>query len=200
MRPDSEEYCFAGAIGEDANSRFYLWYHGNINSLAVGYGSDYWRPSKSSPDKTAAKWDEEYEDCYRIFNGDTYHAKVSFAAGRQTMRIYDDAAGTSEIVSRRSLEADVNTGRNLYLFARNKNGIADAFASSRLYWAKLYQDGKLVRKFQPVILKNGLVGLWDHVNSAMYPLRNAVGRISYRGIVGAPAKSIHAGATAIFVR
>ena len=200
MRPDANEYCFAGAIGEDTNSRFYLWYHGNINSLAVGYGSDYWRPSKSSPDKTAAKWEEGYEDCYRIFKGDTYHARVSFAAGSQTMHIYDDAAGTSKIVSRRNLSADVDTGRNLYLFARNKNGTADAFASSRLYWAKLYRDGKLARKFQPAILKNGLVCLWDHIEGKIYPLRNADGAITDRGIAGSPAKSIHAGVTAIIVR
>jgi hypothetical protein len=116
------------------------------------------------------------------------------------MRLYDDAAGTSAIVSRRSLAADVDTGRNLYLFARNNNGVADAFAASRLYWATLHQDGKLVRKFQPAILKNGLVCLWDHIEGKIYPLRNADGAITDRGIAGSPAKSIHAGVTAIIVR
>jgi hypothetical protein len=169
LRPDNGgEECFLGAIGSSADSRFYMWYHGNTYTLGVGYDGSYWRPSLSDPATPAAQWGEGYEDVYRLRCGDTTRARVSFAAGAQKVIVVDDATGARTVVSTRTLAADVNTGKNLYLFARNNNGTADAFARSRLYWLEIWQDGVQVRKMQPVRLKNGLVAIWDSVEGKAY--------------------------------
>ena len=84
------------------------------------------------------------------------------------MIVVDDATGARRVVSERALPNEVDTARNLYLFARNNDGTADAFARSRLYWLEIWQDGVLVRKMQPVRLKNGLVAIWDSVERKAY--------------------------------
>ena len=178
------EECFLGAIGSDANSRFYMWYHAGKDTLGFGYGSSWWRPSMSNPATPAAKWDVGYEDVYRLYCGTTTHARVSFAKGAQSFTAIDDANRSRTLFSSRTLSDNVDTERNLYLFARNNNGTPDAFAKSRLYWMKLKQDGRLVRKFQPVRLKNGLVGLWDHIEGKTYLPKTSAGSLAYFSAVG----------------
>jgi len=176
LRPNGgNEECLLGAIGSAADSRFYLWYHGGIDTLAVGYADKYWRPSLSDPATPAAQWGEGYEDVYRLRYGDTTRARVSFAAGSQRVIVVNDATGARSVVSERTLAADVNTGRNLYLFARNKDGAADSFARSRLNWLEIWQDGVQVRRMQPVRLKNGLVAIWDSIERKAYFPRLASG-------------------------
>ena len=96
----------------------------------------------------------------------------------------NDTTGDRTLFSSRTLSGSVDTERNLYLFARNNNGTPDAFAKSRLYWMKLKQDGRCVRKFQPVRLKNGLVGLWDHVEGKTYLAKTSAGSLAYFSAVG----------------
>ena len=93
---------------------------------------------------------------------------MSFAAGSQTYTAIDDATGTEKLWSSRTDSAAVDTGRSLYLFARNNDGAPDGFCMGRLYFLKLWQNGTLVRDFKPVRLWNGLVVLWDFVNNEPY--------------------------------
>ena len=162
------EGCLLGARGADANSRFYMWVYGNIWTLGLGYGDAYWRPSLSDPDAPASQWAAGYEDCYRINTGDTTHARVIFAAGSQRVLVATNATDALKLVSSRTLAADVDTERNLYVFAANVNGTPSMFAKSRLYWLRIWQDGLRVRRCQPVRLKNGLVALWDSVGRKAY--------------------------------
>ena len=99
------------------------------------------------------------------------------------MVVVNDATGAGTVVADRALADDIDTGRNLYLFANNNNGTAASFAKSRLYWLKLNQGG-YVRKFQPVRLKNGLVGLWDFVEEKVYLPKNASGGFATFSAVG----------------
>jgi len=191
LRPDSGgEECLLGAIGSASDSRFYMWYHGNTYTLGLGYGGSYWRPSLNDPTKPAAQWGEGYEDVYRLRCGDTTHARVSFAKGAQSFTAVNDTTGGWTLYSSLTHSGNVDTERNLYLFARNNNGTPDAFAKSRLYWMKLKQDGRLVRKFQPVRLKNGLVGLWDHVEGKTYLPKTSDGYITYFSDVGSEAEEM----------
>ena len=178
------EECFLGALGDDANSRFYMWYHGGIDTLAFGYAGSYWRPSINDPDTPAAQWGEGYENVYRLYYDDTNHARIAFSSGSQVVTIFNDATGGRAVVSRRALDGEINTAQNLYVFARNNNGSADSFAKSRLYWLKIKQDGAYVRKFQPVRLKNGLVGLWDFVEEKTYLPKTSTGGLAYFSAVG----------------
>ena len=176
LRPNGgAEECFLGAIGSDANSRFYMWYHGGIDTLAFGYAGSYWRPSLSDPATPAAQWGEGYADVYRLYCNATNHARVAFSAGAQRISIVNDATGARTVISERALANDIDTEQNLYLFANNNNGTAASFAKSRLYWLKLRQNGSYVRKFQPVRLKNGIVGLWDFVEEKAYLPKTAAG-------------------------
>ena len=185
LRPNGgAEECFLGAIGSDANSRFYMWYHGSINTLAFGYANLYWRPSLSNPATPAAQWGEGYEDVYRLYCNATNHARVAFSDGLQRIAIVNNTTGEWEVISERDIAGNIDTGRNLYLFANNSNGTAASFAKSRLYWLKLRQNGANARKFQPVRLKNGLVGLWDFVEEKVYLPKNASGGFATFSAVG----------------
>ena len=84
---------------------------------------------------------------------------------------YTDAL---QLVSSQTIASDIDTERNLYVFAANVNGTPSMFAKSRLYWLKLNQGG-YVRKFQPVRLKNGLVALWDYVEEKAHLSKTAAG-------------------------
>lgn len=61
----------------------------------------------------------------------------------------------------------VDTGKSLFLFARHKADAtvdeADQFSKIRLYSAKIWQDGVLVRDYKPVLLSNGVFCLWERV-------------------------------------
>ena len=192
LRPNGgAEECFLGAIGSDANSRFYMWYHGGIDTLAFGYAGSYWRPSLSDPATPAAQWGEGYADVYRLYCNATNHARVAFSAGAQRISIINDETGARTVISERALADDIDTGRNLYLFANNNNGAAASFAKSRLYWLKLKQDG-YVRKFQPVRLKNGLVALWDYVEEKAYlPKTASGGFVAFSAVGPETGKAFH---------
>ena len=187
LRPNGgAEECFLGAIGSDANSRFYMWYHGGIDTLAFGYANSYWRPSLSNPATPAAQWGEGYEDVYRLYCNATNHARVAFSDGLQRIAIVNNTTGEWEVISERAIAGNIDTGRNLYLFANNNNGTAAAFAKSRFYWLKLKQNG-YVRKFQPVRLKNGLAGLWDYVEGKVYLPKSSNGEFTKFSAIGPEA-------------
>ena len=201
LRPNGGgEECFLGSLGGEANSRFYMWYHGALDTLAFGYADSYWRPSLSDPAKPAAQWGEGYEDVYRLYCNATNHARVAFSSGSQRITIIDDETKTSTLVSSRTLADDVDTGKNLYVFANNNNGTAASFAKSRLYWLKIRQDTGWVRKFQPVRLRNGLVGLWDFVDEKTYLPKNSSGGLAYFSAVGPEADEMFGGSLMIILR
>ena len=162
LERDTAEHCVIGA--KDASKRFFMWYHASGRLAGLGYGGTYWRPVTNDTTK-AGDWNDP--NAYRLNYGDTTHALVSFAAGSQTFETVDDASGATNVWSSLSITDDVNTGTNLYLFARNNNGTLDAFSRSRLYFLKIWQDGNLVRDFRPC-LKNGVAGLYDDVSKRIF--------------------------------
>lgn len=60
------------------------------------------------------------------------------------------------------------TNYNLILCAVNYAGNINYSASVKLYSAKIYANGVLVRDFIPCKNVNGVVGLWDNVNNQFY--------------------------------
>lgn len=57
---------------------------------------------------------------------------------------------------------------NLYLMAVNQADAAIQNAKLKLYSAKVYDNGTLVRDFIPCRNASGTIGLWDNVNSVFY--------------------------------
>ena len=57
---------------------------------------------------------------------------------------------------------------NLYLMAVNQADAAIQNAKMKLYSAKIYDNGTLVRDFIPCKNANDTLGLWDNVNSVFY--------------------------------
>ena len=162
---DNSEHCVIGARS-DSNTRFFMWYHASGHTVGLGYGGTYWRPVTTDPTKAGA-WDDA--NLYPLNYGDTTHARVSFAAGSQTFTAINDETGAEKVWTSLSDAATVNTGTNLYLFARNSNGTPDSFSASRLYYLKIWQDGdpNPVRDFRPC-LKNGVAGLYDAVSKRIF--------------------------------
>ena len=173
-RSDAEE-CFLGSYGgsSDAVSRCFMWYHGWNATALLGYGTSY-RPNKNDPYTDAANGSDS--NAYKLNNGDTTHARISFAVGAQTFHAIDDATGEENLYSSKTSSTNVDTGRTLYLFAKHDSdaGTPGTPAASRFYFLKLWQgdaDGsnmQLVRNFRPVKLTNGLVVLWDIVEKKPY--------------------------------
>ena len=58
--------------------------------------------------------------------------------------------------------------RPLFLLATNNNGVANGIAASQLYSAKIYDNDTIVRDFVPCKNPDGVVGLYDLVNSQFY--------------------------------
>ena len=90
---------------------------------------------------------------------------------------------------------DLNTGYPLYIFACNLAGAPNYPSNARLYWLKLWQDGKLVRNFRPVRLDNNQAALWDAVTKEIYLPSKPFSAIGPRG----EKVKINIGAT-IYVR
>ena len=162
LERDSAEHCVIGV--RNASNRFFMWYHASGRLVGLGYGGTYWRPVTNDTTKPG-EWNDP--DAYKLNYGDTTHAWVSFAAGSQIFKTIDDATGAEKVWSSLSIAGDVDTGKSLYLFARNNDGTLDAFSRSRLYFLKIWQDGKLVRDFRPC-LKNGVAGLYDDVEKRIF--------------------------------
>lgn len=164
LKTTSGEYCLLGALGSTSNSRFYMWFQANGDTLGLGYENTYWRPDVTNPDSAAS---QTSANVYKLSYGDTTHALVSFEAGLQTFSTINDDTGATNLVSRKTISTSVDTKQNLYLFARNNNGTPNAFSASRLYGLKIWQDSVLVRDFRPC-LKNGVAGLYDDVSKRIF--------------------------------
>ncbi len=175
QKASNAEEAFLASYGgsSDAASRCYMWYHAWGFNVGLGYGT-YYRPKKNDPYTDATNSSDP--DVYMLNNGDTTHARVSFAVGAQTFSTIDDATGTETLYSSKTSSTNVDTGRTLYLFAKHDSdaGTPASPAASRFYFLKLWQgnsDGtnmRLVRDYRPVMLTNGLVVLWDFANSEPY--------------------------------
>ena len=63
--------------------------------------------------------------------------------------------------------AALDTGYPLFVFANNQRGSANSFSKTRCYGLKIWQDGILVRDFQPC-MKDGRAGLYDAKNDQIY--------------------------------
>jgi len=61
-----------------------------------------------------------------------------------------------------------NTNTNAYLFAINNAGTLQNYASMNLYSCEIYDNNVLVRNFIPCKNPEGVVGLYDSVNSQFY--------------------------------
>ena len=182
---DSDSECFLGAKGSDANSRYFLWYHRNHFSLGLGYSGEFWTPSRNDPTAKVSDWNPATNpDAYGLPNGATNHVRVTFSEGSQKIVLIDDDRGARTTICDQTISGDVNTSQNLYVFAYNNNGTPNDFGKSRLYWLKLKQNGSLVRKFQPVRLKNSLVGLWDFVEGKAYLPKTSTGGFAQFSAIG----------------
>lgn len=169
LQKGTGEECFLGAFGNEAPC--YLWCHADGYTAGMGYG-ECWRPVTN--DVAAVASSAADANVYKLNAGDTTHARVAFAVGSQTFSTVGDDGGNERQWSVRSLGGNVDTGRNLYLFAKNDNGAPKSPASSRFYYLRVWRgdsDGanmQLVRDFRPVRFSNGLVALWDSVEKKPY--------------------------------
>ena len=58
---------------------------------------------------------------------------------------------------------------NMFLFARNKSGTAEKFASARAYKDQyIWVDGSLVRQLVPARFRDGTVGMYDLVTGGFF--------------------------------
>ena len=153
--------AFLSAGDYSSNTRFYMCYsykHGSESSLNVMYTCAAGMLDEIFYNGSAARW--EYNRIYDYMS----EFSATNAAGDATNRITVDGL---EIWNKSS--AGLNTGRNLYIFANNRNGSANSWSKTRCYRLKIWQgpaeggDMVLVRDFIPCV-KNGRPGLYDAVN------------------------------------
>ena len=154
------DWCFLGSYGN--GQMFYLFRWLKTNGYNPGIYSGYngrwgiqgWRPPTDRP----------FEVISTVALDGTFTMQHS-----GTTKVWSDYTGN----------APVDTGCNLYLFARDNAGTADNFTPGRCYRLKIEQvdsNGvwQVVRDFRPCI-KNGIAGLYDDISKTIfYP---AVGRL-----------------------
>lgn len=159
----SEDMCLLGARADlygDAN-RFFLC-HATQGSLAYGYGG-FIRASAV------------------LATGEVHTVVADLGVGGQTVTLGGD------ILRQDADMRTINTTLPLYLLAANVGGEAKYPARARIYRAKIWQDGTLVRDYMPMQTTNGEVGLWDRVSRTFAPLSrpfSAVGEVTGPAQVG----------------
>ena len=169
-RTQDGEQCLLGSFGN--NARCYFWYYAWGYTLGIGYGGTYWRPTKNDPDTVAT--DSSDLNAYKVNRNDTHHARVSLETGAQTVYLVEDN-GNETLLSRKSIDTPMDTGRTLYLFAKNdsSDGTPKDIASTRLYWMTIKQvdsngSMQVVRDFRPARLRDGTVVLWETKENKPY--------------------------------
>ena len=64
--------------------------------------------------------------------------------------------------------AAFQTVSNLTLFALNRNGTIREYLTVKIYYCTISNNGTLVRNFIPCKNPDGVIGMWDDVNSVFY--------------------------------
>lgn len=98
------------------------------------------------------------------------YGSVTASTGRYLVD-FNPASGSykfGDLQNLTSLTFNTPSGsQNFYLFAYNKGNGQDMH-TERLYSAKIYDNGTIVRDFIPCQKPDGTIGLWDDVNSVFY--------------------------------
>ena len=146
------DWCFLGSYGDGKMFYLFRWLKtGDYNAgIYTGYNGRWGKHGYSPPT------DSSYEVVSEVTMDGTY--KMSHSGHDQTWNY--------------TANAPVNTGCNLYLFARDNAGTADNFMPVRCYGVKIWQtdangDYQLVRDFIPCI-KDGSAGFYDSVSDTVY--------------------------------
>lgn len=100
-----------------------------------------------------------------------YNTKPIAVASYNVRQMYDLNKGVATVggTSVTFSQLTFNSSCALTLLAMNTNGTVDERrASGKIYSAKVYDNGTLVRDFIPCKNASGTIGLWDNVNSVFY--------------------------------
>lgn len=100
-----------------------------------------------------------------------YNTKPIAVSSYNVRQIYDLNKGVATVggTSVTFSQLTFNSSCALTLLAMNTNGTVDERrASGKIYSAKVYDNGTLVRDFIPCKNASGTLGLWDNVNSVFY--------------------------------
>lgn len=110
-----------------------------------------------------------YSGRYRIvYNGtETYFTETAFEQPITVAMDKNEATvNSAETVS--ATYATFASGYNMYLFATNRAGTAYGTYGAKIYSAKIYDNGVLIRDYVPCINADNAVGLYDLVNGQFY--------------------------------
>lgn len=169
-RVDDPDDGFLGSRTDGGDTRFYMW-HVAHNNQSFGFRTfNYF----NTGDVAAPNYRDDPGHIPAVI-GQKYHARVSFAAGSQTV----DVDGVRRLEINR---AGFDTGYSMYLFAYNNFGSSACKCAARCHWLKLWQDGKLVRHFIPVELDFGVTALYDKVEQKVY--RPQGGNVAFGSVIG----------------
>ena len=151
--------------GEGHEFRFFpynYWVNpnGNVSSHRFSYGHHVWSAVKDGAGVPATA-------------GVKYKIETTMENGSQTISVSEQNAGVwEEVASQTESEAyAIDTDLPMYLFARNMDGVADAFAKARVYslklWTKSGDEYVLARDLVPA-KACGKVLLYDNVTKSFY--------------------------------
>lgn len=137
--------CFIGS--RTGNTRFYALHHYS-SSMLIGYGDN------TLANAYGMKWMK-------------YAIDAKFVKGSQTLSINGVVRAT------RTVNAEYDTGRNLYLFACNNGGTASWPTKGRIFSLRIWdlEDGKrteLLRDFRPCLDGSDVPCLYDSVSDGYF--------------------------------
>lgn len=145
------DFAIAGARSGD--KRFYLL-HLNGGCLAFGAGAFYYI---NANDPTVVNDSYKNQTNYKINANQRYTLVSDFSEGQQTISVDGSVVYTGN-------HADgINLDMDFYLLAVNQDGYDKYNSVVKLYSAKIWLDGVLVRNYVPDI-RDGTSGFYDLVN------------------------------------
>lgn len=119
---------------------------------------DFWLPTKegtTNPDTTGTETFTDKPVIYKLKDG-----VLSITDGVNTL--------STPVTGIKTFKSSYP----LWLFAVNSAGSSNDYCRADLYYCKIWQDGKLVRDFIPVIDNLDRVCLWDKVTQAFFYEKN----------------------------
>ena len=134
------------------NTRFFMCHCSSTSGqMFVGY-------------RTGTNVHKTYDLLFETKRVYTYTVDVSAPDGDNNSTVTVTIDGTTaDAIVKQSLD----TGLNLYIFANNRNGSVTGSSKTRCYGLKIWQDGTLVRDFQPCV-KGNRAGLYDAVSETIF--------------------------------
>lgn len=183
------QYIDTGVTGKNTLS-FYVKTNSGANTL---FGAEDTTDTNKCMAIAGSTWEGNDTDYIRYLttNGiplvvklSSYDNYVLEISNTKATVYYDKQSNTISLTP-----TDNTVNYTIYLFARNKDGIASSFSARKIYLFKIYESDVLIRDFIPCYRKaDNVIGLYDLVNNVFYTNQGTGTFLKGKDVIGLSAE------------